>query len=95
MNIDDMIYGNVEGDEELLAELRALTGEDETPKASPKMRRATRQPPAAQMKRQPDSEVDFSQIEKLAKQISVEATVEDSDDENIENDNDLMVSSVV
>ena len=95
MNIDDMVYGNVEGDEELLAELRALTGEDHTPKASPKMARATRQPPPAQNKRQHTSHVDFSQIEKLAKQISVEATVDDSDDENIEHDDDLMVSFAV
>lgn len=88
-SIESIMYGDVDDDDELNAELLALMEEEES--ASRRQAPARRQPAAAAAK-QP---VDFAQIDRLAKQISLEDSLSehegDDDDDAVENDTDLLV----
>uniref|UniRef100_A0A914WVX9 DM14 domain-containing protein n=1 Tax=Plectus sambesii TaxID=2011161 RepID=A0A914WVX9_9BILA len=81
-SIESIMYGNVDDDDELNAELMALVEDEKAASRAAAPRQA-----AAAAKQA----VDFAQIDRLAKQISLEDPIsDDDDDETVENDVDLL-----
>ena len=96
--IDSMLYGdNLEDDAELMAELMMLSGEAEStpsvmarskpeartaPRVAPKTSKPTASTKPAQRP------VDFDEIDRLTKQISVETTLNDDEDDGGDIDDD-------